>query len=87
MVLYTENKQTLQHCKSSIHQYKIQITQRKCRLYSPWALVTGAAVTSPKPGQAWFPRMDYHGADRAGEDMPANKPPTPVDMDFLSPSA
>ena len=33
-----------------------------------------AAVTSLKPGQAWFPRMDCHGADGAGEGVPANEP-------------
>ena len=27
------------------------------------------------------------GAEGAGEDMPANQPPSPVDMDFLFPSA
>ena len=35
----------------------------------PWA-----AGTSLKPGQAWFPRMDCHGADGPGEDIPANEP-------------
>ena len=79
-------KQTLQHCKSSIHQYKIQITQRKCRLYSPQALVTGAAVTFLKPGQAWFPRIDCHGADGAGEGVPADEP-CPMDLLCLFPSA
>ena len=29
-----KNKHTLQHCKSPIHQYKIQITKRECWLYS-----------------------------------------------------
>ena len=36
--------------------------------------MTWAAVTSLKPGQACFPRMDCHGADGAGEDVPANEP-------------
>ena len=70
----TKNKNTPQHCKSPIHQYKIQITKSECQLYSPQALVTWAAVTSLKPGQARFPRMDCHGADGAGECVPANEP-------------
>ena len=36
--------------------------------------MTWAAVTSLKPGQARFPRMDCHGADGAGECVPANEP-------------
>ena len=36
--------------------------------------MTWAAVTSLKPGQACFPRMDCHGADGAGEGVPANEP-------------
>ena len=36
--------------------------------------MTWAAVTSLKPGQACFPRMDCHGADGAEEDVPANEP-------------
>ena len=76
----------LQHCKSLIHQYEIQITKRECRLYSPRALVPWAAGTSLKPGQAWFPRMDSHGAEGAGEDVPANEL-CPVDLACLLPSA
>ena len=76
---------TLQHCKSPIHQYKIQII-KEFLFYSPQALVTWAAITSLKPGQAGFPRMDCHGADRAGEDMPANEP-CPMDLACLLPSA
>ena len=84
----TENKNThtLQHCKSPIHQYKIQIIERECRLYSPQALVIWAANTSLKPEQAWFPRTDCHGADGAGEDVPA-KEPCPKDLMCLFPSA
>ena len=70
----TKNKNTPQHGKSPIHQYKIQITKSECHLYSPQALVTWAAVTSLKPGQACFPRIDSHGADGAGEGVPANEP-------------
>ena len=46
----------------------------ECQLHSPQALVPWAAGTSLMPGQAWFPGMDYHGADGAGEDVPANEP-------------
>ena len=46
----------------------------ECRLHSPQALVPWAAGTSLKPGQARFRRMDCHGADGAGEDVPANEP-------------
>ena len=56
------------------------------QLYSPYALVTWAAVTSLKPEQAWIPRMDCHGADGAGEDVPANEP-CPMDLMCLFPSA
>ena len=69
-------KQTNKPCNIVSHLY----TDTKYKLHkenadsSPWALVTGAAVTSPKPGQACFPRMDCHGADGAGEDVPANEP-------------
>ena len=76
----------LKHCKSPIHQYETQITKRECRLYSPQASVTWAAGISLKPGQAWFPRMDCHGADGAGEDVPANEP-CPVDLACLLPFA
>ena len=48
--------------------------------------MTWAAVIALKPGQAGFPRMDCHGADRAGEDVPANEP-CPVDLTSLFPSA
>ena len=43
----------------------------------------------PTPGAwaGWVPRRGCPGAEGAGEDMPANKPPTPLDMDFLFPSA
>ena len=82
----TKNKNTLQHCKPPTHQYKIQITKSECRLYSPQALVTWAAGTSLKPGQACFPRMDCHGADGAGESVPANEP-CPMDLASLFPSA
>ena len=41
--------------------------------------MTWAAVTSLKPGQACFPRMDCHGADGAGEGVPANEP-CPMDL-------
>ena len=47
--------------------------------------MTWAAVTSLKPGQAWFPRMDCHGADGAGEGVPANEP-CPMDLVSLLPS-
>lgn len=46
-------------------------------IYSPAGLVnikTWAGVTSLKPEQAWFPRLDCPGAEGAGEDMPANEP-------------
>ena len=43
-----------------------RINNKRCWLYSPQALVTWAAVTFLKPGQACFPRMDCHGADGAG---------------------
>ena len=76
----------LKHCKSPIHQYGIKITKRECWLYSPRALVPWAAGTSLKPGQAWFPRMDCHGADRAGEGVPANEPCS-MDLVSLLPSA
>ena len=61
-------KQTNKPCNIVSHLY----TDTKYKLHkenadsSPWALVTGAAVTSPKPGQAWFPRMDWCGADGLG---------------------
>lgn len=45
-----KKKKILQHCKSLIHQYEIQITKRACQLYSPQALVTWAPGTSLKPG-------------------------------------
>ena len=77
-------KHTLWHYKSPNSQ--IQITKRECWLCSPQALVPWAAGTSLKPGQAWFPRIDCHGADRAGEDVPANKP-CPMDLACLLPSA
>ena len=48
--------------------------------------MTWAAVTSLKPEQAWIPRMDCHGADGAGEDVPANEP-CPTDLMCLFPSA
>ena len=48
--------------------------------------MTWAAVIALKPGQAGFPRMDCHGADTAGEDVPANEP-CPVDLACLLPSA
>ena len=41
--------------------------------------MTWADITSLKPGQACFPRMDCHGADRSKEDVPANEP-CPVDL-------
>ena len=41
--------------------------------------MTWAAVTSLKPGQACFPRMDCHEADRSKEDVPANEP-CPMDL-------
>ena len=69
-----------------MHQYRIQITNSECQLYSPQALVASAAVTSLKPVQAWFPRMDCHGPDGAGEGMPANEP-CPMDLASLFPSA
>ena len=69
-----------------MHQYRIQITNSECQLYSPQALVAWAAVTSLKPVQAWFPRMDCHGPDGAGEGMPANEP-CPMDLANLFPSA
>ena len=75
----------LQHCKSPIHQYEIQITKRECRLYSPRALVPWAAA-SLKPGQARFPGMDCHGAEGAGEAVPGNEP-CPMDLACLLPSA
>ena len=75
----------LQHCKSPIYQYEIQITGRECRLYSPRALVPWAAA-SLKPGQARFPGMDCHGAEGAGEDVPGNEP-CPMDLACLLPSA
>ena len=71
--------------KSPIHQYKIQITKSECQLCSPQALVAWAAVTSLKPGQAWFPRIDCHGADGAGEGVPADEP-CPMDLVSLFPS-
>jgi len=77
---------TLYNIASHQHQYKRQNTKRECWLYSPQALVTWADVTSPKPGQAWFPRMDCHGADRAGEGVPANEPCS-MDLVSLLPSA
>ena len=88
MLLPNENKQknTPYNIASQQHQYKVQITKRECRLYSPQALVTWADVTSLKPGQAWFPRMDCHGADRAGVGVPANEP-CPMDLVSLIPSA
>ena len=55
-------------------------------LFSLQALVTLAAVTSLKPGQAWVPLMDCLGAEGAGEDMPANEP-CPMDVVCLFPSA
>ena len=82
----TKNKNTLQHCKSPTYQYKIQITKSECHLYSPQASVTWAAVTSLKPGQAWFPRIGCHRADGAGEGVPANEP-CPMDLASLFPSA
>ena len=71
--------------KSPIHQYKIQITKSECQLCSPQALVAWAAVTSLKPGRAWFPRIDCHGADGAGEGVPADEP-CPMDLVSLFPS-
>ena len=81
-----KSKNTPQHCKSPMHQYRIQLTKSECRLYSPQALVAWAAVTSLKPGQAWFPRMDCHGADGAEEGVPAHEP-CPTDLASLFPSA
>ena len=48
-------------------------------------MVTWAAVTSMKPGQTCFPRMDCHRADGAGEGVPANEP-CPMDLVSLLPS-
>ena len=59
--------------------------QSERQLYSPQALVTWAAVTSMKPGQTCFPRMDCHRADGAGEGVPANEP-CPMDLVSLLPS-
>ena len=86
MLLSTWNKHTLQHCKSPLYQYKIQITKRECWLYSLQALVTWAAVTSLKPGQAWVPWMDCLGTEEGGKDMSINEP-FPMDLTCLFPSA
>ena len=48
--------------------------------------MTQAAVTSLKPVQAGFPRMDCHRADGAGEGVPANDP-CPMALVSLFPSA
>ena len=61
--------------------------QKNCWLCSPRALGTWAGVTLLEPGAGWVPRRGCPGVEGAGEDMPANKPPTPLDMDFLFPSA
>ena len=83
-----KNKHPIQHCKSPIHQYKIQIIEGEYWLCSPQASVTWAAVTSLKPGQSLFPRTDCHGADGAGEDKPANEPcPMELVSLFFSASA
>ena len=41
--------------------------------------MTWAPGTSLKPRQTCFPRMDFHGADGAGEGVPANEP-CPMDL-------
>ena len=60
-----------------------RINNKRCWLYSIKAIVTWAAVTSLKPEQACFPRMDCHGADGAGEGVPANEPCPMVRMSLL----
>ena len=61
-----------------------RINNKSCWLDSIKAIVTWATVTSLKPGQACFPRMDCHGADGAGEGVPASEP-CPMDLWACSP--
>ena len=72
--------------EGSNDRVKNRINNKRCWLYSIPAIVTWAAVTSLKPGQACFPRMDCHGADGAGESVPASEP-CPMGLESLLPSA
>ena len=72
-------RRTLNENREFKWQDENRINNKSCWLDSIKAIVTWAAVTSLKPGQAWFPRMDCHGADGAGEGVPASEP-CPMDL-------
>ena len=48
------------------HLYANTNTNYKKRMLTLFPSGLGALDCWHIPGQAWFPRMDYHGADRAG---------------------
>ena len=41
--------------------------------YSPQASVTWPGVTSLEGEQAWVPKLDCGGTEKAGEDLPAKR--------------
>ena len=79
-------RRTLNENREFKWQDENRINNKRGWLCSIKAIGTWAAVTSLKPGQACFPRMDCHGADGAGEDVPANEPCPMVRVSLL-PSA
>ena len=79
-----QKKQTRYNTVS--HVYTNTNYRKRMRLYSLQALVTWAATTYLKPGQAWVPWMHCLGTEGGGKEVPANEP-CPVDPACLFPSA
>lgn len=83
VAVFGKEKKKPQYFKASMNS-RLYYWKKKRNADSVFAFVGWAGVSSLEPQQAWVPSAECRGA---GEEVLANVPPAPTDLDCLLPSA